>query len=266
MSVLSRRIISGVVYGLISLSAVYLGGVPFLGAVLAMSLLAGREYQRMLARGGYHPLYGLQLGLAAFLVLGMAMLAPNQVLGGLVLFLLGSLGWQLTRATRAEQPFVAWSLTIAGALYLGLLPAYFVKLPGLPDGLGWMILALAAAWSCDSFAYVFGRLWGRRGFFTGVSPRKTWEGALAGWFGATVVTMLFGQVLRVPALWAMGFGLAVSLAAIFGDLVESMLKRQMGVKDSGGLVPGHGGMLDRVDSLLFAIVVAYYYVTLVPGG
>ncbi|HUW95381.1 MAG TPA: phosphatidate cytidylyltransferase [Anaerolineae bacterium] len=266
MSVLSRRIISGVVYGSISLSAVYLGGVPFLGAVLVMSLLAGREYQRMMARGGYRPLYVLQFGLTAFLVLGVALLAPNQVLGGLVLILIGSLSWQLTRATRGERPFVDWSLTLVGALYLGLLPAYFVKLRDLTGGLSWMILALAAAWSCDSFAYVFGRLWGRRSFFSGVSPRKTWEGALAGWFGATVVILILGQLLGVSAPWSLGFGLVVPLAAICGDLVESMIKRQMGVKDSGGLVPGHGGMLDRVDSLLFAIVVAYYYVTLVRGG
>ncbi len=266
MSVLSRRITSGVVYGLISLSAVYLGGVPLLGAVLAMSLLAGREYQRMMAHGGYRTFYVLQFGLTAFLILGVALLSASQVLGGLVLILIGSLSWQVLRATRGEQPLAGWSLTVGGALYLGLLPSYFVKLRDLTGGLGWMILALAAAWSCDSFAYIFGRLWGSHGFFSGVSPRKTWEGALAGWFGAAAVILILGQLLGMSALWSLGFGLVVPLAAICGDLVESMIKRQTGVKDSGGLVPGHGGMLDRVDSLLFAVVVAYYYVTLARGG
>ncbi len=266
MSVLSRRIISGVVFGLVSLSAVYLGGVPLLGAVLVMSLLAGREYQRMMAHGGYHSLYALQFGLTTFLILGVASLSASQVLGGLVLILIGSLTWQVLRATQGEQPLADWSLTLAGALYLGLLPAYFVRLRDLTGGLGWMILALVAAWSCDSFAYISGRLWGRHGFFSGVSPRKTWEGALAGWFGATAVILVLGSLLGMSAPWSLGFGLTVPLGAICGDLVESMIKRQMGVKDSGGLVPGHGGLLDRVDSLLFAVVVAYYYVTLTRGG
>jgi phosphatidate cytidylyltransferase len=128
-----------------------------------------------------------------------------------------------------------------------------------------MILALAASWSCDSFAYTFGKLWGRRSFFPSVSPRKTWEGALAGWLGATVLVALMGRVLGLPLSWSLGFGFTTALAAIAGDLVESMIKRQMGVKDSGGLVPGHGGVLDRVDSLLFVVVVAYFYVALVPG-
>lgn len=265
MSVLRRRIISGVAYGLISLAAVYLGGVPFVGVVLAMSLLAGREYQRMIAHGGFRPLPALQYGLTAFLVLGAAVLTSDQVLGGLVLILVSSLAWQLIRTGGSQQPFLDWTLSLSGSLYLGCLSGYFVKLRGLPGGLNWMILALAASWSCDSFAYSFGKLWGRRSFFPSVSPRKTWEGALAGWLGATVLVALMGRVLGLPLPWSLGFGFATSLAAISGDLVESMIKRQMGVKDSGGLVPGHGGVLDRVDSLLFVVVVAYFYVALVPG-
>ena len=192
MSVLHRRIASGFVYGLLSLFAVYLGGVPFLGAVLAMAFLAGHEYQLMIAHGGYRPLHALQFGLTAFLVLGSAWLAPDVILGGLGLILVSSLAWQLTRTARSELHYVDWALTIAGGLYLGWLPAYFVKLRSLPGGLWWMLLALAATWSCDSFAYVFGRALGRRSFFAQVSPRKTWEGALAGWLGATVVVVLVG--------------------------------------------------------------------------
>lgn len=264
MSVLRRRIISGVAYGLICLAAVYLGGVPFLGVVLAMSLLAGREYQRMIAQGGLRPLPVFQYGLTSFLVLG-AVLSSEQALGGLVLILVASLAWQVLRVGGSERPFLDWTLNLSGSLYLGCLAGYFVRLRGLPDGLNWMILALAASWSCDSFAYIVGRQWGRRSFFPSVSPHKTCEGAVAGWLGATVLVALLGLVLRLPLLWSLGLGFATSLAAIAGDLVESMIKRQMGVKDSGQLVPGHGGVLDRVDSLLFVVVVAYFYVTLVPG-
>ena len=266
MSVLRRRLASGLVYGLISLLGVYLGGVPFLGVVLLASLLAGHEYQRMVTHAGHRSFHALQLGLTTFLVLGAAWLPPDVILGGFALIFVSSLAWQLTRAGEGDQPFLDWSLSLAGSVYVGGLFAYFVKLRALPDGLGWMILALAATWSCDSLAYVFGKAWGRRSFFPSVSPKKTWEGALAGLVGGTVVVVLIGGLLGSPGIWCVGLGLAASLAVICGDLVESMIKRQMGVKDSGGLVPGHGGILDRVDSLLLAVIFTYYYVTLVPGG
>lgn len=265
MSVLRRRMASGLAYGLVSLLVVFLGGAPFLGAVLAMAILAGHEYQRMIAHAGYRPLHVLQLGLTAFLVLGTAYLDPDALLGVLGLIFVASLSWQLTRMGKSGQPFVDWALTLAGGLYVGWLSAHFVMLRGLPDGIGWMLLALAATWSCDSFAYLIGRGWGRRSFFASVSPHKTWEGALAGWVGATLVVLVGGLALRLSVAQALALGVAASLAAICGDLVESMIKRQMGVKDSGGLVPGHGGILDRVDSLLFAVVIVYYFVTLVLG-
>jgi phosphatidate cytidylyltransferase len=266
LSVLHRRIASGFVYGLISLLAVFLGGVPFLGVVLAVAILAGHEYQRMIAHAGYGSLPILQLGLTAVLVLGTAYLAPETVGGILGLIFVASLSWQLTRTAKSDRPFVDWALTLAGGLYVGWLCAHFVMLRGLPGGMAWMLLALAATWSCDSFAYLIGRAWGRRSFFVSVSPHKTWEGALAGWTGATVVVLAGGLVLGLSVPQGLALGVAASLAAICGDLVESMIKRQMGVKDSGGLVPGHGGILDRVDSLLFSVFVVYYFVTLILGA
>jgi len=254
-----------VVYGLLTLSVVYLGGLPFYAAVLAMVILAGREYQRMLAVGGYRPFYTLQFGLTAFLLLGVVFLPPEAILGGLALILISSLAWQLTRAAEAEQPFVDWALSLAGALYVGWLASYFVLLRELPGGLGWVLLALFATWLCDSFAYTFGRTWGKRPFFPRISPKKTWEGTLGGWVGGTGTSLVIGRALGLSILEALTLGLAISLAATFGDLAESMIKRQVGVKDSGSLIPGHGGILDRMDSLLFVVVVVYYFVVWVLG-
>jgi phosphatidate cytidylyltransferase len=237
-----------------------------LGAVLAVAILAGHEYQRMIAHAGYRPLHVLQLGLAASLVLGTAYLSSGTLLGVLGLIFIASLSWQLTRTAKSDQPFVDWALTLAGGLYVGWLSAHLVMLRGLPGGMGWMLLALAATWSCDSFAYLIGRVWGRRSFFASISPNKTWEGALAGWAGGTLVVLAGGLMLGLSVPQGLALGVAASLAAICGDLVESMIKRQMGVKDSGGLVPGHGGILDRVDSLLFAAVIVYYFITLVVGA
>jgi phosphatidate cytidylyltransferase len=174
---------------------VYLGGAPFLGAVLAMAILAEHEYQRMIGHAGYQPLYCLQLGLTTFLVLGAAYLEAETLLGVLLLIVVSSLAWQLTRTGKSEQPFVDWALTLAGGLYIGWLSAHFVELRGLPRGMGWMLLALAATWSCDSCAYLIGRQWGRSSFFASVSPHKTWEGALAGWVGATLVVLVGGLAM-----------------------------------------------------------------------
>jgi phosphatidate cytidylyltransferase len=263
--VLRRRIASGLVYGVVSLGAVYLGGAALAGTVLLMAMLASREYQRMIVRAGRRPLCALQYGLTAFLIIGVASLPPGVTLGVFVLTFVSSLVWQITRVTEGREPYVEWALTLAGASYLGWLSAYFIVLRALPSGLNWMLLTLAAVWSCDSIAYVSGRAWGRHAFFPNVSPHKTWEGAAAGFVGGTLVVSLLGFVLGLPIVWAAGLGMVASLATIFGDLVESLIKRQMGVKDSGGLVPGHGGMLDRIDSLLFTVVFVYYYVRLVPA-
>jgi phosphatidate cytidylyltransferase len=265
LSVLRRRVTSGVVYGLLTLSVVYLGGLPFYAAVLAMVILAGREYQRMLAVGGYRPFYALQYALTAFLLAGVVFLPPEAILGGFTLILISSLAWQLTRTADAEQPFVDWALSLAGALYVGWLASHFILLRELPGGLGWVVLALAATWLCDSCAYLSGRIWGKHPFFPRISPKKTWEGTLGGWVGGTGTSLVIGVALGLSILESLTLGLAVSLAATFGDLAESMVKRQVGVKDSGSLIPGHGGILDRMDSLFFVVPVVYYLVVWVLG-
>lgn len=265
MDVLRRRIISGVIYGSVTLMVVYVGGVLFGAAVLAVAILAGREYQRMVSRGGYRPLYALQFGLTAFFVAGAAFLTPELILEGLALALVASLAWQLGSREHGGRPFLDWALSLGGALYVGLLSSQFVALRNLPGGLGWTLLVLFPTWICDSFAYLFGRVWGKHPFFEWISPKKTWEGAVAGWIGGTGTALVIGHMLGLSVPLALALGVAISVAATFGDLVESMIKRQVGVKDSGSLLPGHGGILDRIDSLLFVGVVVRCFVSGVIG-
>jgi phosphatidate cytidylyltransferase len=111
-----------------------------------------------------------------------------------------------------------------------------------------------------------GRTIGRHRFFPRISPKKTWEGAVGGLvFGVAAVVGLSYWLLAVGPAWGVALGLLLVLGATFGDLSESVLKRQVGVKDSGQLIPGHGGMLDRVDSLLFVVPLVYYFVVLFRG-
>ena len=140
----------------------------------------------------------------------------------------------------------------------GVVRAAFL-LRDLPRGMEWTFLAFFTTWASVTAAYFVGRWIGNRPFAPRISPKKTWEGSVGGWISGIAVGTLMGAVLRLPLLQGSLLGLLISLAATGGDLVESMFKRWAGVKDSGRLIPGHGGVLDRIDSLLFSVAVAYYY-------
>jgi phosphatidate cytidylyltransferase len=131
----------------------------------------------------------------------------------------------------------------------------------LDAGRAWLIVLVVTVWTLDSAAYVVGRLFPRGRFFNGISPRKTWSGAIGGTIGAVAVcTALVWWLGHDPAGGAL-LGLVIAVAAQAGDLTESMLKRAAGAKDSGNLIPGHGGILDRIDSFLFAAPAAFIALT-----
>ncbi len=163
-----------------------------------------------------------------------------------------------------EQAFNSWAWTVAGILYAGWLLSYMVELRGLTEGRNWVFLAFFVTFASDTAAFFVGRTWGRRRLAPSISPAKTWEGAIAGVFGAIIISWLFtlSTPLKVNLTYwqAIILGLLVSISGQLGDLVESLFKRNMGVKDSGRLIPGHGGALDRMDSVVFAGVLVYYYV------
>jgi len=144
-------------------------------------------------------------------------------------------------------------LAVLGAAYPGLLLAALLPWRGMPGGEWWILLTLAVTWLNDSFAYFTGRAFGRRKLYERISPSKTWEGALGGAAGSIAGALVVRQIW-LPELSAWGAALIGAGAAVLGplgDLSESMLKRAFGAKDSGRLLPGHGGLLDRIDALLF---------------
>ena len=181
-----------------------------------------------------------------------------------------SLIWLLRRPQK-EKAFTSWAWTIAGILYVGWLLSYLVALRGLDDaqtvlddGRNWVFFALFITFASDTAAFFTGSALGRHRLAPHISPGKTWEGTSGGILGAIIVSLFFilPTPLTLPLNWgqAILLGLLVSIFGQFGDLVESLFKRNMGVKDSGSLIPGHGGFLDRMDSIVFAGIVVYYYV------
>jgi phosphatidate cytidylyltransferase len=170
--------------------------------------------------------------------------------------------WRGQRELKGQ--LTVWEACASVLLYLGWLGGYLVLTRDLEDGREWFFLVLLVTWATDTGAYAAGRLTGRRPMSPAISPNKTWEGALGGWVTGLVVTIACWAVLDPEPL---SFGHAVILGLFLpvigqaGDLFESLLKRGMEVKDSSGLIPGHGGLLDRLDSLLWMGAAVYFYVT-----
>lgn len=171
----------------------------------------------------------------------------------------------LLRHPQKEGAFIGWAWTIAGILYVGWLLSYFIALRGLDNGREWVFLALFATFASDTAAFFIGGALGKHHFAPHISPGKTWEGTIAGVFGSVIVSLLLVTLFNLPLSygWTILLGLLVSVFGQLGDLVESLLKRNMKVKDSGRLLPGHGGFLDRIDSVVLAGIVVYYFVLII---
>lgn len=185
--------------------------------------------------------------------------APVLLASGVLI----SLVWVIVRRRR-QRDFLSWAWTLVGILYVGFLLSYFVGLRGLDDGRNWVFMVLIATFGSDSAAYLIGSALGKHKLAPAISPGKTWEGTIAGFIGAIVIALLF--TLPTPLQLPIGYGQAVLLGLLIslfgqlGDLAESLLKRNVGVKDSSNWLAGHGGFLDRMDSIVFAGIVVYYYV------
>lgn len=261
---LRRRLGSAAIYLPIVLALVWFHPAAYAGLLALCAVLGGWELAIILGAIGWRaPRF---LPLAAPLVFALAFrgfLGPVRVPLTAVVWLTGLTWLFFPRKPRwpGGGPG-AWGAHILGALYLGLLLAALGDLQGwpkagMPSGGAAALKALyaiAVVWACDTGAYAAGTLFGRHRLWPSVSPKKTWEGL----YGGVAVSVLTAGLLAGPLVPGLGFvrgcllGLVAGGAAQLGDLVESRLKRKAGVKDAGGLIPGHGGILDRLDSLMFA--------------
>lgn len=261
---LALRLISTAVILPIVLLCMFWDSWWFFGLILLVMTLATWEYVRMLRRHGYRAEYAFALLMLWSIILDFYFSDLGIIRPALALLLLASLTWSVLldkTTTKVEN----WMLPLAGALYIGWTAGHMLLIRALPRGDYLLFTTFGITWLADSGAYFVGRAIGKHKLAPVISPKKTWEGVLGG-----IVTAITGGTI-IASLGGLGWfhgvllGLLLSTLTVFGDLGKSIIKREVGVKDSSEIIPGHGGMFDRVDSLLFAAVIGYYYFTWVMG-
>ena len=282
---LRYRVVSAVILIPIVALFAYLGGWPFFAAALLIGALASHEFSTLVRRAGHDPLYWLAMSATLLFLLNAKLSLSGlrlpdgtaTIWPALSVVIIASLSWQLVRKVDAKEALISLGFLYLGILYIGWLLQYFILLRGLDGGLPglwlpaglvvergalWLGLVVIAVWICDTTAYFVGSTFGRRRLLPRISPSKTWEGTVAGVAGAWLWGAIAGSYLGMGLLSASLLGLAIGIAGIVGDLAESLIKRGAAAKDSSGLIPGHGGILDRLDSMLFSGAVAYYFIVL----
>ena len=239
----------------------------YFAVFIAISLgIAAWEFNQIFKKGKYSPWkLALICGASLFSLRSYMGLLGSELL--FVLILLASMTFFVIQYEQGNKnAAVDFCVTLAGIFYIGGLGGYLISLRNMPDGLWWLLLAIPAAWFTDMGGYLVGRRFGKHKMSPKLSPKKTWEGYVGGILLGIVGTALLAQLwhLRAPSiLWFQGLimGLVISVITPLGDLGESMFKRQFGVKDSSNLLPGHGGVLDRIDTWLWSSAIGYYLVT-----
>ncbi len=250
------RIIVALIALPLVLLPIWFGGFWFALLALVIALAGGLELYALLHTGGYHP--ATPIGLLWMTALVFTGLQPGMPLLSPVLTL-GLIATYVYVFFQQKEPIGIWIATCAGALYLGFMMGQMVALRHLPNGFWWLGLGLLITWSNDTAAYFVGVTLGRNKLWPRLSPNKTWEGTIGGWLCAAALGGISTYLLPLPLTVWQGIALGASggVLGLLGDLAISVLKRQVGVKDSGRFFPGHGGMLDRLDSALFVLPYVY---------
>lgn len=270
---LGKRIATAIIGIVAAFFIVNYGKGIFAGAVLLLALLAWHEYSNMLRRH--------DIAVSDFLGIILIILLWGTVWLGntheTIAVLYFSLFVVTTKTVISCARFAIHdaAFTLMGILYIGLTFSHLVllrftdssliiatPLGSLSAGAAYLWLALVGTWASDTFAFFVGSKLGKVKLCPAISPGKTREGAAGGVIGSVIAVTLLGYLFHLPLIHGVSLGLLVGIVAPLGDLAESALKRWAGVKDSGRLLPGHGGVLDRFDSIMFAVPAVYYYILL----
>jgi phosphatidate cytidylyltransferase len=269
---LTQRVLTAIVGIVAAIYIVQYGQWVFAVAVLLLTLIAWHEFYNMMVRREVEIAYYLGI-VNIVLIWGTAWLGNSkETVAVILLAAFMVLGKTVISHARFNLRDAVY--TFAGVTYIGLAFAHLIYLRftditlhiatafggSQPAGAAYLWLAFIGTWASDTFAFFIGSKFGKHKLAPAVSPGKTWEGVIGGAVGAILALLALGFLWRLPLLHSALIGLFIGAVAPLGDLVESAMKRFAGVKDSGRLLPGHGGILDRFDSILFTVPTVYYYI------
>lgn len=243
-------------------------GFPLFYALMALvTSISLFEFYSMTRKKGIEPNYqaGILFGILFFWLIPPLHLTgfAYTIFTSIVLLVPIVLAWELWRNKPRAIENVA--VTVFGAMYIGLSMGSFVQLrsyhAGTQDGIALIFSLLISIWVCDSAAFFVGKAIGKHKLFPRVSPKKSWEGAIAGFIASAGIFFVLSQKFlpAIPSIHAVILGIIIGIVGQIGDLAESLLKRDAEIKDSSNIIPGHGGVLDRFDSILFAAPSVYIY-------
>ena len=257
----ATRMLTGFILGTIAMTCIILSGIPLLILLYVFVFFASREYVKILEHKGFYP--SLKVICGAEIVIGIIAYLQRFDLSALVIsfFSIISFMWVLFRG---RQPYIAnAATTVLGIIYCGWFPLHLMFLrelssPKFDSGLGFVVMMFTAILMTDIGCYYAGRHLGKHKLAPVVSPNKTIEGSIGGIISAVLGAVVVSFFIGFEWYWAVVVGLICTVFAQIGDLCESLIKRDAGVKDSGDSLPGHGGFLDRTDSFIFTIPVMYY--------
>jgi phosphatidate cytidylyltransferase len=255
-----KRYISALVWAPLLLGLSYLGGIYTAVLVSILTVLALLEFLNIVKRLGITVWYKLTIAFTCIWLLNMFFGNKEWMMPILICWLImtfGRLALQYPKVNLEEA-----SYNLLGLIYPVAFYSYLYLLRQLPQGAIWTFFTLFLVWSTDTLAYLIGRGFGHFPLAPKVSPNKTVEGSIGGLLGCFIVGLIFKFVWmgEVPFLHTIILSLIVGVVGQIGDLFESSLKRSAGIKDSGSLIPGHGGILDRSDSLIFVLPLIYHYI------
>lgn len=258
------RFLTALVLAVVGIPAIIYGGVFFWLLMAVFVVIATWEYIHLMRGAGYQPAIKIAVS-GVFSIFLVRIYFPAYESAVLVFFVFLAMAIHLIAFERGRNQSAGdFAITVTALIYLGWIGAYLVKLRELPEGLFWFSLALPIVWFTDTGAYFIGKNFGKHKLSPRLSPKKTWEGywggVLFGVLASIFFTWLWNEHLHITLLEGAFLGLFLSLLTALGDLGESMIKRQSGIKDSSHILPGHGGIFDRIDTWLWAAPLGYYLI------
>jgi phosphatidate cytidylyltransferase len=264
--IMIKRVLAALVLAAVGIPAIVVGGVFYYLLIALILGVAAWEFHHIFCAVDCNASQPLLIISVVAIVLSRAFF-PQVAVAVLTFSILAAMTWHLIDYERGrDKASTDFAFTTAGIVYIGWIGAYFIDIRNLPYGLWWLLLVFPAVWFADTSAFFVGSRWGKHKLSPRLSPKKSWEGYLAGVFFGTVGTLglgiLWNKLFGLPMPWWKGalLGLLLSVMTTLGDLGESMFKRQAGVKDSSNIIPGHGGVLDRIDSWIWGAALGFFFI------